>query len=132
MRSLLLTPLAMPRRFKKCRDCSKVTRRYPGGKRRSTLSNSTRSLSPTNSAPGRTFSQSAGGLISDPPSKLCSKENVLTCFFVISCKPLFPCFTAPLGPRSFLSTKKHVKTRSEEHTSELQSRLHLVCRLLLE
>src|SRR5205809_6214069 len=28
-----------------------------------------------------------------------------------------------------LSTRK---TRSEEHTSELQSRLHLVCRLLLE
>src|SRR5256884_3378542 len=26
----------------------------------------------------------------------------------------------------------HDKTRSEEHTSELQSRLHLVCRLLLE
>src|SRR2546422_1129192 len=25
-----------------------------------------------------------------------------------------------------------VPTRSEEHTSELQSRLHLVCRLLLE
>src|SRR2546422_8358484 len=25
-----------------------------------------------------------------------------------------------------------VKNRSEEHTSELQSRLHLVCRLLLE
>src|SRR2546422_5262742 len=25
-----------------------------------------------------------------------------------------------------------VQTRSEEHTSELQSRLHLVCRLLLE
>src|SRR2546429_5047490 len=27
---------------------------------------------------------------------------------------------------------KTIKTRSEEHTSELQSRLHLVCRLLLE
>src|SRR5687768_5638558 len=27
---------------------------------------------------------------------------------------------------------KPVKLRSEEHTSELQSRLHLVCRLLLE
>src|SRR5687768_2063362 len=27
---------------------------------------------------------------------------------------------------------KEVKARSEEHTSELQSRLHLVCRLLLE
>src|SRR2546422_7754614 len=27
---------------------------------------------------------------------------------------------------------RNVLTRSEEHTSELQSRLHLVCRLLLE
>src|SRR2546422_6113673 len=27
---------------------------------------------------------------------------------------------------------QHPATRSEEHTSELQSRLHLVCRLLLE
>src|SRR2546422_10461406 len=27
---------------------------------------------------------------------------------------------------------KRAETRSEEHTSELQSRLHLVCRLLLE
>src|SRR5687768_18617616 len=26
----------------------------------------------------------------------------------------------------------HIRDRSEEHTSELQSRLHLVCRLLLE
>src|SRR2546422_5424026 len=26
----------------------------------------------------------------------------------------------------------HLRERSEEHTSELQSRLHLVCRLLLE
>src|SRR5687768_17654296 len=28
--------------------------------------------------------------------------------------------------------EEHVRERSEEHTSELQSRLHLVCRLLLE
>src|SRR2546422_6951822 len=28
--------------------------------------------------------------------------------------------------------RSHRSTRSEEHTSELQSRLHLVCRLLLE
>src|SRR2546422_7468799 len=27
---------------------------------------------------------------------------------------------------------RHLRLRSEEHTSELQSRLHLVCRLLLE
>src|SRR5256884_5846048 len=29
-------------------------------------------------------------------------------------------------------TAKMAQSRSEEHTSELQSRLHLVCRLLLE
>src|SRR2546422_5943859 len=29
-------------------------------------------------------------------------------------------------------TRPLIKVRSEEHTSELQSRLHLVCRLLLE
>src|SRR5687768_18022740 len=34
---------------------------------------------------------------------------------------------------SILSTNRQVdQIRSEEHTSELQSRLHLVCRLLLE
>src|SRR2546422_6222469 len=39
-------------------------------------------------------------------------------------------------PRMLVSTSSQVETcatlRSEEHTSELQSRLHLVCRLLLE
>src|SRR2546422_6373391 len=33
------------------------------------------------------------------------------------------------GPGALLD---HASGRSEEHTSELQSRLHLVCRLLLE
>src|SRR2546422_6184971 len=32
----------------------------------------------------------------------------------------------------FLHFVEIVRARSEEHTSELQSRLHLVCRLLLE
>src|SRR2546422_6354858 len=31
-----------------------------------------------------------------------------------------------------LPSRHPASTRSEEHTSELQSRLHLVCRLLLE
>src|SRR2546422_2900314 len=31
-----------------------------------------------------------------------------------------------------LGVELEVRARSEEHTSELQSRLHLVCRLLLE
>src|SRR2546422_2741580 len=35
------------------------------------------------------------------------------------------------GERGFAATKL-ADVRSEEHTSELQSRLHLVCRLLLE
>src|SRR2546422_5935195 len=30
------------------------------------------------------------------------------------------------------AARRHRERRSEEHTSELQSRLHLVCRLLLE
>src|SRR2546422_9615569 len=34
--------------------------------------------------------------------------------------------------RSTTSQAAPCRTRSEEHTSELQSRLHLVCRLLLE
>src|SRR2546422_5206506 len=34
--------------------------------------------------------------------------------------------------RAGLDPNLGVETRSEEHTSELQSRLHLVCRLLLE
>src|SRR2546422_2587322 len=36
--------------------------------------------------------------------------------------------SAPQNP----SRARRVRSRSEEHTSELQSRLHLVCRLLLE
>src|SRR2546429_6618012 len=36
-----------------------------------------------------------------------------------------------LAPRH-LRSKENKEGRSEEHTSELQSRLHLVCRLLLD
>src|SRR2546429_1573803 len=39
-------------------------------------------------------------------------------------------FGCDLGP--WLRGAQKVERRSEEHTSELQSRLHLVCRLLLE
>src|SRR2546422_7210706 len=34
--------------------------------------------------------------------------------------------------RRSCSSSRSMRVRSEEHTSELQSRLHLVCRLLLE
>src|SRR2546429_4374938 len=36
------------------------------------------------------------------------------------------------GPRPRFPSSVAIASRSEEHTSELQSRLHLVCRLLLE
>src|SRR5205809_5553703 len=36
------------------------------------------------------------------------------------------------GVEAHLLHGRGIKIRSEEHTSELQSRLHLVCRLLLE
>src|SRR5260370_14040696 len=51
---------------------------------------------------------------------------------------LFPyttLFRSPLPPRWFSSWPRYCDTRgprSEEHTSELQSHLNLVCRLLLE
>src|SRR2546422_1996940 len=53
---------------------------------------------------------------------------------------LTPGFTAAIRaslhfvifPRKMSARTSGVNRRSEEHTSELQSRLHLVCRLLLE
>src|SRR2546429_9767124 len=40
--------------------------------------------------------------------------------------------TALVDPTAHIDGDVTVDVRSEEHTSELQSRLHLVCRLLLE
>src|SRR3989442_6937825 len=42
------------------------------------------------------------------------------------------CTTISCLPRSIASRCSWGRSRSEEHTSELQSRPHLVCRLLLE
>src|SRR4030043_1582710 len=63
-------------------------------------------------------------------------------FFLMIRRPprstLFPyttLFRSTSNPRtSFLGWQwlRAISRRSEEHTSELQSRLHLVCRLLLE
>src|SRR2546422_7110035 len=44
----------------------------------------------------------------------------------------WPGFDANVQKEVFEETKTAGAQRSEEHTSELQSRLHLVCRLLLE
>src|SRR2546429_2473170 len=47
-------------------------------------------------------------------------------------KPASPNHKSSSIPASASARASHKITRSEEHTSELQSRLHLVCRLLLE
>src|SRR3712207_8092941 len=46
------------------------------------------------------------------------------------CRPPGLCSTSPCGPP--VTTYRWSRERSEEHTSELQSRQYLVCRLLLE
>src|SRR5690242_21014437 len=40
--------------------------------------------------------------------------------------------TSYIAAKSLLSTERTLNVRSEEHTSELQSHVNLVCRLLLE
>src|SRR3989442_6674305 len=42
------------------------------------------------------------------------------------------CYQEYIAVRTFMMQRCLMKVRSEEHTSELQSRPHLVCRLLLE
>src|SRR2546429_4640147 len=42
------------------------------------------------------------------------------------------CVGLPRPPEDIAQPRFAARPRSEEHTSELQSRLHLVCRLLLE
>src|SRR5437762_10292059 len=51
-------------------------------------------------------------------------------FFNCSSPLSFPTFASSSTPPACL--KRRSETRSEEHTSELQSPMYLVCRLLLE
>src|SRR2546429_3964357 len=65
----------------------------------------------------------------------CSQAHPFTqaCARPSFCRPCSPCMRRP-GPMRSGSPRvsQPANPRSEEHTSELQSRLHLVCRLLLE
>src|SRR3712207_6850925 len=55
------------------------------------------------------------------------------CAFVICCSSrTFLCLPAPRQRPSPTGRRQRSPSRSEEHTSELQSRQYLVCRLLLE
>src|ERR1041385_8031834 len=90
----------------------------------------------------------------EPASTLPWKRSPLLLKITTATAPAFFAFlilswkvsaAAPAGPPRLISaifpltdagksvtSPNPQKTRSEEHTSELQSRLHLVCRLLLE
>src|SRR2546422_8404852 len=54
-----------------------------------------------------------------------------SCRIAIAC-PQYPIAQVESAVTASLKASPAVSYRSEEHTSELQSRLHLVCRLLLE
>src|SRR2546429_6665833 len=75
------------------------------------------------------FRSSLHPLSLHPPSlPLLSLPAALPCVPVLL-PSLAALLAAPLQPRA---STQGAQARSEEHTSELQSRLHLVCRLLLE
>src|SRR2546429_5364334 len=75
-------------------------------------------------------------------------DTATTEIYTLSLHDALPIYSASEGPFRFIGPLRSVpqtfrvstgapgpvpfQTRSEEHTSELQSRLHLVCRLLLE
>src|SRR2546422_2435028 len=59
----------------------------------------------------------------DPPHAFAAEDYV-------AARAMRQSWLGPCIERSELKTRQHHRT--EEHTSELQSRLHLVCRLLLE
>src|SRR3989304_6368891 len=76
---------------------------------------------------------------------LCAMASIISLFLMIRRPPrstLFPYTTLFRSARDIVDTLQQIALllpptnpgdiRSEEHTSELQSRLHLVCRLLLE
>src|SRR5687768_17802206 len=64
-----------------------------------------------------------------------SSSSSQACTSASSSRPRISSRATPTGSSSFTCPPRGWEcffTRSEEHTSELQSRLHLVCRLLLE
>src|SRR2546422_6880625 len=58
------------------------------------------------------------------------RTNLMRTIVSVVCAAWVLGLTVPTTPAQEMKDPQHA--RSEEHTSELQSRLHLVCRLLLE
>src|SRR2546422_7687085 len=82
----------------------------------------------TNTGQSLPLPEGIQGIVADWSSDQRAFKNVpwgkaMMWIFLLSDTFIFSCF---------LISYMTVRMRSEEHTSELQSRLHLVCRLLLE
>src|SRR5687768_17966415 len=74
-------------------------------------------------------------MIRRPPRSTLFPYTTLFRSWVLLPDHLHCIWTLPEGDSDFSTRWMMIKrsvSRSEEHTSELQSRLHLVCRLLLE
>src|SRR2546429_1388685 len=88
--------------------------------------------------PGRTRPAGSCHSSLNPKAKVCGQCPRLRSNFAISCLETEPRAPSASTVRPAWISTPAVKlgpglpSRSEEHTSELQSRLHLVCRLLLE
>src|SRR5699024_12235056 len=73
-----------------------------------------------------------------PPGERCSslagstKTATTKPLTYIACAKLLMKDSSLTSPRTTPPTTRFARSRSEEHTSELQSRFDLVCRLLLE
>src|SRR2546422_6116724 len=70
-----------------------------------------------------------GSKLTNAPLKL-GRSSRQHAFMILSASSLHAPRCSKATPKSSISSR--IQPRSEEHTSELQSRLHLVCRLLLE
>src|SRR2546422_3827744 len=107
--------------------------RGPRGRRLGAQRDGSASSSRTSSASLAPFPSclaSAGEPAGSSPSFCFSASSCWS----VSARPssAWNCFTSESPERSSCTSAAAMSLRSEEHTSELQSRLHLVCRLLLE
>src|SRR2546422_6801004 len=86
---------------------------------------------------GEHIKDTVRGKYGEAALRVLSGERASCCGDAISSNLYDPAETATLPERAVLASlgcgdPTALAERSEEHTSELQSRLHLVCRLLLE
>src|SRR6266487_6460673 len=77
--------------------------------------------------------EAAAGLLQGEPRLYSDRDSDLKAPRQRAARQSGPCWRSALAPRLWAGAAvPYTSIRSEEHTSELQSPVHLVCRLLLE